>query len=145
MHKTSENMTSAKKKNIVENKGGSFIRGVLFRNKTNYVLNYIPLFFLLCFSGNPIITSMSYSKSLLILYSFAFILYVFSFVNYNYLKIKIQQILFLVLFILILTIYQNSLIGFVSYPGVFALILKILLGLFKLVIVTGKQIGRAHV
>jgi hypothetical protein len=105
------------------------------------VANYLPLFLLLCFSGNPIITAMSYSKNLLVIYSFAFIFYIFSFVNYNYLKIKIQQMLFVVLFIVFLALYQKFLIGFVSFPGVFALILKILLGLFTLIFYRVKRIG----
>lgn len=105
------------------------------------VTNYLPLFLLLCFSGNPIITAMSYSKNLLVIYSVAFIFYIFSFVNYNYLKIKIQQMLFVVLFVVFLALYQKFLIGFVSYPGVFALILKILLGLFTLIFYRVKRIG----
>jgi hypothetical protein len=105
------------------------------------VANYLPLFLLLCFSGNPIITAMSYSKNLLVIYSVAFIFYIFSFVNYNYLKIKIQQMLFVVLFVVFLALYQKFLIGFVSYPGVFALILKMLLGLFTLIFYRVKRIG----
>jgi hypothetical protein len=116
-------------------------RQLIKQYKSLRITNYLPLFLLLCFSGNPIITAMSYSKNLLVIYSFAFIFYIFSFVNYNYLKIKIQQILLVILFIVFLTLYQKFLIGFVSYPGVFALILKILLGLFTLIFYRVKRIG----
>ena len=105
------------------------------------IISYLPLFFLLCFSGNPIITAMSYSKNLLVIYSFVFISYIFLTVSYSFLKIKIQQTLFIVLFIVLLTLYQKFLLGFVSYPGVFAMILKMLLGLFTLIFYKVKRIG----
>lgn len=105
------------------------------------VANYLPLFLLLCFSGNPIITEMGYSKILLVIYTLVCIFYVFSFINYNYIKIKLQQSLIVGLFIAILIIYQEFLLGFVSFPGVFAMILKILLGLFTLIFYRVKRIG----
>jgi len=105
------------------------------------VANYLPLFILLCFSGNPLITEMGYSKTLLVIYTLVFIIYIFSFVNYKYIKIKLQQVLIVGLFISILIIYQEILLGFVSFPGVFAMILKILLGIFTLIFYRVKQIG----
>lgn len=105
------------------------------------VANYLPLFILLCFSGNPLFTEMGYSKILLVFYVAAFMIYIFSFVNYNYITIKLQQFLIIGIFIFILTLYQKLILGFVSYPGVFALILKILLGIFTLIFYRVKQIG----
>jgi len=103
--------------------------------------NYLPLFILLCFSGNPLFTAMGYSKILLVIYTMIYVFYVFSFVNYNYIKMKLQQIIIVSLFIAILIIYQEMLLGFVSLPGVLALILKIILGLFTLIFYRVKQIG----
>lgn len=112
--------------------------------KSRRFLNYLPLFLLLCFSGNPLFTEMGYSKTLLVFYTMVFVFYIFSFVNYNYIKIKLQQILIVGIFVAILITYQEILLGFVSFPGVFALLLKILLGLFTLIFYRAKQIGFMH-
>ena len=109
--------------------------------KNRKFIDYLPLFILLCFSGNPLFTEMGYSKTLLVFYVVAFVFYIFTFVNYNYLIIKLQQSLVIGIFIILLTVYQKFLLGFVSYPGVFALVLKILLGLFTLIFYRVKQIG----
>ncbi len=112
-----------------------------FHRKFGHMVNYLPLFFLLCLSGNPVISSMSYSKMLLVLYSFAFIVFVFSFVNFEYIKLKIQQIFPVLAFIVLLVIYQQLLLGKVSYPGVIVLFLKILLGLFTMIFYQAKRIS----
>lgn len=112
-----------------------------YDTKLRRVVNYLPLFFLLCFSGNPIISSMGYSKMLLVIYSFAFIVYVFSFVNFEYIKLKINQISPVIVFIVLLVIYQHFLLGKVSYPGVIVLVLKIFLGLFTFIFYQAKRLS----
>lgn len=90
---------------------------------------YLPLFFLLCFSGNPIITSEDYSKTLLVVYTFLFSFYTLNMIGWRIEKKIIQHFFLIISFITILVIAQLKILGSVSYPGVFAFILKIFLGL----------------
>ena len=102
--------------------------------------DYIPLFILLLFSGNPLFTSEDYSKTILVIYTLGFVAYML-FIS----GIKVparMSVIFLVVVasIIILVLFQHILLGFVSYPGVFALILKILLGMFTLLYYMDKKI-----
>lgn len=95
-------------------------------------INYLPLFFLICLSGNPFFTDQGFSKMLLVAYSAIFSIYVLEKMGWM-LSMKIVDKLFvLIVFILTIVIAQKNALGFVSYPGVFALLLKILLGLFTI-------------
>ncbi len=101
---------------------------------------YLPLFFLLCFSGNPIITSESYSKPLLVIYTFLFSIYTLNLIAWKLQKDFIRFLIGIVFFIAVIVIAQNFILGFVSYPGVFAIILKIFLGLMTLIYYQHKRI-----
>ncbi len=104
------------------------------------IIHYFPLFFLLCLSGNPIFSSESYSKTLLVVYSLLFILYTLRLIGWRIKKRTLQHLIGIVAFIFTLVFFQRITLGFVSYPGVFALILKILLGLFTLLYYQYKRI-----
>ena len=94
--------------------------------------DYLPLFLLLCFSGNPLITSEDYSKILLVIYTIGFVSYMHFIVRIKIPDKVIKIFLIVTFFIILLVIFQHILLGFVSYPGVIALILKILLGGYTL-------------
>lgn len=99
---------------------------------TNFLKEYLPMFFLLCFSGNPFVTHQSYSKSLLVGYTLFFLIYTLFIIDLQTLK-RILVIFFgLSFFIFIIIFFQKTILGFVSYPGVFGYILKIILGLLTL-------------
>ena len=101
---------------------------------------YLPLFLLLCFSGNPLFTSEDYSKTILVIYTLGFVAYM-----HFVLGIKVPERISLIFFvivvsIIIIVIFQHILLGSVSYPGVMALILKILLGVYTLLYYMDKKI-----
>jgi hypothetical protein len=102
--------------------------------------DYLPLFFLLLFSGNPLFTSEDYSKSILVIYTLGFVAYMHFVTGKKVPGRMIVVFLVVTAFILILVAFQHILLGFVSYPGVMALILKILLGLYTLLFYMDKKI-----
>lgn len=97
------------------------------------ISEYLPLFFLLCFSGNPIVTSESYSKTLLVVYTLIFSIYALNLISWKLQKDMICFLISILSLISVIVIAQNFILGFVSYPGVLAIILKILLGLVTLI------------
>jgi hypothetical protein len=101
---------------------------------------YLPLFLLLCFSGNPLFTSEDYSKTILVLYTIGFVLYMHFVSGIKVPDRMLAIFIVLVACITILIIFQHISLGFVSYPGVMALILKILLGLYTLLFYMDKKI-----
>jgi len=105
---------------------------MIIKNDKIQFKNYLPLFFLICLSGNPIITSENYSKTLLVVYTFLFSFYTLSKIRWRIKYSIINHLAFIISFIAVLVIAQRISLGFVSYPGVFALILKIFLGLVTL-------------
>jgi hypothetical protein len=102
--------------------------------------DYLPLFILLLFSGNPLITSEDYSKTILVIYTIGFVLYMYFILGVKVPEKMLAIFLVIVASIITLVLFQNILLGFVSYPGVLALILKILLGLFTLLYYMDKKI-----
>jgi hypothetical protein len=102
--------------------------------------DYLPLFMLLLFSGNPLITSEEYSKTILVIYTVGFVLYMYFVAGLKAPQRMAVIFLVVVACIIILVLFQHILLGFVSYPGVMALILKILLGLFTLLYYLEKKI-----
>ncbi len=114
--------------------------------KTNISFKeYLPLFIFLCFSGNPIVTNGTYSKNLLIVYAIILSLLVFEFIGQK-IPLSLQdRLATVILTIIILSIFQQITLGFVSYKGVFALILKILVGLFTFLYYQHKGIDFLHV
>ena len=101
---------------------------------------YLPLFFLLCFSGNPIFASESYSKPLLVIYTLLFSIYTLNIIAWKLQKDVVRFLIGIVFFISVIVIAQYFILGFVSYPGVFAIILKIFLGLMTLIYYQNKKI-----
>lgn len=104
------------------------------------LIDYLPLLFLICLSGNPFFTAQNFSKNLLVLYTLIFSFYVYNKLGWI-LPIKaVIRLIILIAFILILVIFQKIILGFVSYPGVLALILKIILGLFTILFYKFKKL-----
>jgi len=108
------------------------------------IIDILPLFFLLLLSGNPVFSSGKYPKEILVIYSVFFIIYALSLIKWKLKKPVIDSIFQILIFIAVLVIFQRIILGFVSYPGVFALILKILLGLFTFLYYKKKNIDFAN-
>ncbi len=103
--------------------------------------DYLPIFLILCFSGNPIFTSAGYSKNLLILFSALFILYSLLYINARELTKALKQLSLVIFIIIVLSVFQKYSLGSVSYPGVIALVLKIALGMFLMLLYYCKDIN----
>jgi len=103
--------------------------------------DYIPLFIILCFSGNPLFTTASYSKPLLVLFCAVFVVYSLLYISAKDMKIASLRLLTIITIIIILCVFQKATLGFVSFPGVFALILKIILGMFFLLYYHSKNMN----
>lgn len=95
--------------------------------KTHFLIKYIPLFILICLSGNPLFTYQGYSKLLLTVYTAIFLIYCLGNISYKYIVINIRKVLIVVSLIVLLSFLQYFKFGIVSIPGIFALILKIIL------------------
>jgi hypothetical protein len=106
----------------------------------DFIKRYLLIFFLICLSGNPLFTHMNYSKNLLIVYTvilFSFILFK---VDFRLVK-KAAGIFFgVILIISILIIFQNNILGFVSFPGVAGYILKIVLTISTLLFYQNEKV-----
>jgi len=102
--------------------------------------NYLPLFLLLCFSGNPLFTSTDYSKTLLVVYAFCFIAYMHLSVRIEVPESILKILLIIIVTIILISLFQYTLLGSVSVPGVFALILKIVVGAYTLLYYKDKKI-----
>jgi hypothetical protein len=107
--------------------------------------NYLPLFFLLCFSGNPLLTQQDFSKEI-------FVIYFLIFGSYVTLRKALQldkqarvYLFILILAILVISFAQYKKLGFVSYPSVIALIIKILLALLTILYYKKKNIDLIYV
>lgn len=96
--------------------------------------DYLPLFVILCFSGNPIVTSNSNFKSLLILFTGLFTLYTIRLLTFSDLRKPLKQFRLVIIFILLISLFQFFSLGSVSFPGVLALIMKIMLGMFLMLL-----------
>ncbi len=106
---------------------------------------YLPLFLLLCFSGNPEITSEFYSKPLLVIYAVIFLIYTRVIIG-----IKMPETIWIRLtgvlsFILILIICQYLILDFVSYPGVLAIVLKLFLVIYTFLYYQYKKLNFFHI
>ena len=95
-------------------------------------IEYLPLFLLICLSGNPLLVAMPYSKSLLTIYTVFFSLFVYNKMEWKLPKKIVLHLFGIIIFIFILVLFQNGIFGYVSYPGVLSIILKIILGLFTI-------------
>lgn len=111
-------------------------------NKSNIkIINYLPLFFLLCLSGNPLFANQDFSKPLLVIYTLIFGVYVLSISSKKLDKKFFNYALIVILIIIITAIAQKFVLGFVSYLSVGAIITKILLALFTVIYYKQKKIN----
>jgi hypothetical protein len=91
------------------------------------------MYLLVCFSGNPFFTAMTYAKNLQVAYALFFLLYIFFTIDRESLKKFLGLFTGLTIFIIILIFFQQISLGFVSYPGVLGFLSKILIALCTLV------------
>lgn len=109
-------------------------------------LEYVPLYFLLWFSGNPFLDVLGSSKMLLVVYTVAFVTLCLLVVDWQSLRSKLdflRGILFLgglLGFIALLVFFQNYILGFVSIPGVLKFVLNIVLALFTMLYYQNRDI-----
>jgi hypothetical protein len=94
---------------------------------------YIPMFFLVCFSGNPIITNMGYSKGLFIGFTAIFFIHTIFIIDLQMLKKVLGIFSVVVVSIFTIIFFQQMILGFVSFPGVFYYIIKIVFSLSLLI------------
>lgn len=93
---------------------------------------YLPMFLMICFSGNPIITHMWYSNSLLVVYSMSLSIYVFYGIDQQMFRKATGVFIALIALIFLLAFFQKVILDFISFPGIFGYILKIILSLSTL-------------
>ena len=102
--------------------------------------NYLPLFILLSFSGNPFFTVQDFSKPLLVIYTLIFGIYIFSKIKLKLDRRIVKHISLLIMIIIIIVIAQYIVLGFVSYLSLGAIIIKILLALFTVLFYSSNKI-----
>lgn len=101
---------------------------------------YLPLFILLCFSGNPFISSIPNYQLILVGYSVVFISFtVVSVMKWGLDKTILYYLILLTGFIVLIAFLRYLVLGFVTYPGILGFILNILLGLFTLLYYQKKE------
>ncbi len=94
-----------------------------------FLKKYLPMFFMLCLSYNPIIRYRGLSKAILVGYTVLLIIYTLFIIDVKTLK-KIWGILTgLLVLIFTIVFFQQIILGFVTYPGVFSYIATMLLSL----------------
>jgi len=93
---------------------------------------YLPVFLLVNFSGNPIITHKDYSNALLIGYTIVFLVYILFIIDVQTLRKVMGIITGVIGLIVTIVLFQQKILGFVSYPGILGYILRILLTLSTL-------------
>lgn len=103
--------------------------------------DYLPLFLVLCFSGNPLFISAGYSKPLLVAFCGLFIIYSLIYISAKEIRVVIARLALIISLVIVISIFQKFILGIVSYPGVFALILKIILGMFMLLYYQSKYMN----
>ncbi|HMO33818.1 MAG TPA: hypothetical protein PKE63_10285 [Lacibacter sp.] len=103
------------------------------RTTSDRFTDYLPLFFFICLSGNPLFITGKFQKPILIGFAVLFIAYSLYYITAKAVNRGLGLLLISAGFILLLSMFQRYALGYVSYPGVFALILKIALGMFLLV------------
>ncbi len=94
---------------------------------------YLPLFVLICLSGNPIITHMGYGKVLSTIYTIFFIIYVIIIIDSDTLRKALKILLGILCFLSIIIFFQRVELGFITYPGTLRYVLKIILSLVTIV------------
>ncbi len=105
-----------------------------------FLKKYLPMFFLLCLSYNPIIKYKDLSKALLVGYTVLLLIYTMFTIDTITLK-KIWGILTgLIVLIFSIVFFQQIILGFVTYPGVFSYITTMLLSLTTLIFYRNEKI-----
>jgi flagellar biosynthesis protein FliQ len=104
------------------------------------IRDYLPLFFLLCLSGNPLFTQQDFSKHILVIYFLTFGFYILLSKSLQLDKRARVYLFGLILSILVISFAQDMKLGFVSYPSVIAIIIKILLALLTILYYKNKKI-----
>lgn len=110
------------------------------KSSLDFLKTYFPMFLLLGLSGNPLITTTSYSKIILIAYSLILIAFAILSINIKDLKKGLGILTILLVFILTIVFFQSKFLGFVSYPGVISFFIKIVLGLTTLIFYKQRKI-----
>lgn len=105
------------------------------------LISYLPLFFLLCLSGNPYFTNQKFAKPILVIYTLIFGMNVLFISSKNLDKKFFNYALITILIVIITAIAQKFVLGFVSYLSVAAIITKILLALFTVIYYNQKRIN----
>lgn len=93
---------------------------------------YLPLFLLLAFSGNPLMTSGGHAKVLLVVYLVGLVFFCNRRVSWTDITEGTNRVLKLCVPIFLIVSFQFQAFGSVSFPGVFALIVKLLIALFTI-------------
>jgi len=101
---------------------------------------YIPLFLLMCFSGNPFFISMSYSKILLSAYAFLLVIYFLLSPYREFVFNNINKVVATATILLLLTIAQFIVFKQISLFGVFGMIAKLLIAYLTYQYYTVKRI-----
>lgn len=110
------------------------------------LLEYIPLFFIMCFSGNPFFVAQGFSKMLLVAYSVAFVTFCLFVIDWQLLRSKLDfprgllSLGGILGFIFLLVFLQKYVLGFVSYAGVLRYVLNIILTLFTVLYYQNREI-----
>lgn len=92
----------------------------------------IPAFILLAFSGNPLFVSLSFSKSLLVIYTIVLGIYVLILYKLRLPKLSFAGMAYIILIVILISILQKLEFGFISVPGSLAMITKVLASFFTL-------------
>jgi hypothetical protein len=107
---------------------------------SGFLKKYLPVFFLVAFSGNPIFTGMGYSQNLLIGYTLLILIFTLFIIDLQTLKKILGIVIGLFTFIVLLTFLQKIILGFVSLPGVIKYAISIVLGLTTIIYYKNKKI-----
>jgi hypothetical protein len=105
---------------------------------------YIITFIFLCFCGNPLFFQGDVGKLLFVCFSVLFIAAIIKDLPVEALKVSFFQFLKISLIVFLLCYFQFFSLGFVSFPGVFVLLLKVLLGMFVLVFFQHNNLSFYH-
>ena len=97
------------------------------------IKEFLPMYLLVCFSGNPVFTAMGYAKNLQVAYALFFLVYIFFTIDRLSLKNFLGIFVSITLFIFILIFFQRISLGFVSYPGVLGFISKLIIALCTII------------
>lgn len=108
--------------------------------KVRDIYKTLPIFILLAFSGNPLFVNQSISKSLLVLYTLVFGTYILLLYKLSLPKRSLAGVAYIILIIILISIFQILELGFISVPGSLAMITKVLASFFTLLFYRYKKV-----